>query len=412
MRIENAFIGPEEAANVKAHTGSEWVLVKKHENLPNSGRIHLQKLSHRLTENLPNEATSLCYEREDKITHSFSYECRNPPLHSPNQNERPYALDLFAGAGGTSIGLENANINVKYKVEMNKTASDTLQMNFPDSHVFNEDIAKFLQSCKTQRVKIYPRRGDLTYVHGSPPCQGFSAVNTSGGANDQQNNECTIKFLEVVEHLQPTFVSMENVPGMGHEKNIRYFLRIVGGLLNMSYQVQTCLVKASNFGDPQNRCRVIILASKKGYKLPILKPTHGEGKLKVVTAGDVLRNLEDIDPVPGVGLVDLPNGGHVWDHFKEGTDLAEKSDDHYVLNANLPANVVRKGNQIRHYKHGRYITVRERARLQSFPGGHRFAGSRKDMFNQIGNAVPVGLATAIGRAVMESYRLGRHDVPR
>jgi len=398
MRVENAFLGPEEAVRVKQCTGSDWVLVKKHEMLPSNGRIPLQQLSHRLTNNLPNKATTLCYEMDDKITHSFYYECGNPTRRNPNQNERPCALDLFAGAGGTSIGLEKANINVKYKVELNKTACDTLQMNFPNSYVFCEDIAKFLESCKSQRANVYPKRGDVDYLHGSPPCQGFSAVNTSGGANDEQNNECTIKFLEVAEHHQPTFVSMENVPGMGQDKNIRYLLRIVGGLLNQSYQVRTCLVKASSFGDPQTRARVIILASKKGYKLPILKPTHGGEKLKVVTARDVLHDLEDIDPVPGVGLVQLPNGGHVWDHFKEGTDLAEKSDNNYVLNANLPANTVRKGNQMRHYKHDRYITVRERARLQSFPYGHRFAGGRKDAFNQIGNAVPVGLATAIGMA--------------
>ena len=237
-------------------------------------------------------------------------------------------------------------------------------------------------------------------------------VNTSGGANDQQNNECTIKFLKVVEYLQPSFVSMENVPGLGQEKNIRYLLCIVGGLLRMSYQVRTCQAKASDFGDPQNRIRIIVLASKRGHKLPLLKPTHGEGRLPVVTAREVLRNLEDIDPVPGMGLVEIMVGGRrvaVWDHLQEGTSLSEKSDGHYVLNANLPANTVRKGNQMRHYKHDRYVTVRERARLQSFPDNHRLAGSRKDMFDQIGNAVPVGLAEAIGRAVMESYQLGRHE---
>ncbi|KAL9186423.1 hypothetical protein ACHAXT_005661 [Thalassiosira profunda] len=419
MKVENAFLGPEEGAGVKSYLGSEWVLVKKHELLPQ--RTKLKDLAKRITENLPDEATALCYEKRGRMSHAFYYDCKAARVH-PGQSERPRALDLFAGAGGTSLGLSRTGFNVKWKVEMNQTAANTLQMNFPGAHVFCEDIAKFLESCKTGRVVIYPKSGDIVYIHGSPPCQGFSGVNTSGGANDRQNNECTMKFLEAIEYFQPQLVSMENVPGMGREKNINYLLRIVGGLLRMGYQVRTDVVNASHFGDPQNRARVIVLASKKGYQLPNLTPTHGEGKLPVssierpgllpiVTAGDVLRDLVYVEPVPSPGLVALPNGGHVWDHIREGTELREKCDNDYVLDPNLPANTIRKGNQIRHYKHQRYLSVRERARLQSFPDTVRFAGTKSQMFDQIGNAVPVGLAKAIGRAVMESYRLGRCSMP-
>lgn len=220
MRIESTFLGPEEGAAVTESTGIEWVLVKQHELLPANGIIQLQKLSKRITENLPNEATALIYERDGNVDHSFYYQC-GKPLSSLNQsNTRPNAVDLFAGAGGTSVGLDRAGFDVKWKVEMNKPAADTLKMNFGDKYIFCEDIAKWIQSCKSMRVHIYPRGDEMiVYIHGSPPCQGFSAVNTSGGANDAQNNECTLTFLEAIEHLQPTFVSMENVPGMGQEKN-------------------------------------------------------------------------------------------------------------------------------------------------------------------------------------------------
>lgn len=231
-------------------------------------------------------------------------------------------------------------------------------------------------------------------------------MNTSGGANDEQNNKCTLKFLDTIQHFEPAFVSMENVPGIAQEKKIKYLLRIVGGLLSMAYQVRTCSVKSCDFGDPQARCRVIVLASKRGYQLPVLKPTHGEGKLEHVTVGNVLRDFEGIDPVSGVGLVDLANGEHVFDHFAESTNLSERNDNQYVLDSTRPANTVRKGNQMKHYMHDRYITVRERARLQSFPDNHRFAGGRQEMFDQIGNAVPAKLAEAIGHAIMASYKLG------
>ena len=172
MKIENAFLGPTEAAAVKECTGSDWVLVKKHHLLPESGRLQLRSLGERLTENLPSETNALLYEQsEDKIAHSFYYETNNASARAPNKPGRPIALDLFAGAGGTSIGLESAGLDVKYKVEMNITASNTLQINFPDSHIFCEDIAKFLESSITRRVSIYPRKGQVAYIHGSPPCQ-------------------------------------------------------------------------------------------------------------------------------------------------------------------------------------------------------------------------------------------------
>lgn len=407
MRVEMAFIGAEEATAVKAFTGSDWVRVMRHELLPENGKIQLKKLlGKRIMESMPNKDTVLCYETRGRVDHSFYYQT-GKPLPNFHHAEHPIAMDLFAGGGGASAGLDKAGFDVKYKVEMNKTAADTLRMNFPDSYVFDEPIATFIQNCKDQRVHLYPK-GDKTvsYMHASPPCQGMSAVNTSGGANDLQNNECTMTFLEAVRLFQTDFVTMENVPGLTQQKNIKYLLRIVGGLLSMGYQVNVSMPSAKIFGDPQDRVRVILLASKKGYKLPVLEPTHGEGRLDIVTAGSALRDLEDVNPAPG-GLVGLSGGRHVFDHYKEGTELSEKADNHYTLNRDHPANTVRKANQIRHYRHSdRYITVRERARIQSFPDTHRFAGKRTDMYNQIGNAIPVNLAAAIGRAIMKSYRLG------
>ena len=413
MRVEMAFIGAEEATAVKSFMGSEWVRVMKHELLPENGKIQLKKLlGKRIMESMPNKDTVLCYETRGRVDHSFYYQT-GKPLPNFHIAQRPVAMDLFAGGGGASAGLEKAGFDVKYKVEMNKTAADTLRMNFPDSYVFDEPIATFIQNCKDQRVHIYPRgHKTVSYMHASPPCQGMSAVNTSGGANDLQNNECTITFLEAVRLFQTDFVTMENVPGLTQQKNIKYLLCIVGGLLSMGYQINVSMPSAKDFGDPQDRVRVILLASKKGYKLPVFEPTHGEGRLDIVTAGSALRDLEDVNPAPG-GLVGLPGDRHVFDHYKEGTELSEKADNHYTLNRDHPANTVRKANQIRHYQHtDRYITVRERARIQSFPDTHRFAGKRTDMYNQIGNAIPVNLAAAIGRAIMKSYRAGPHVMPR
>ena len=216
-------------------------------------------------------------------------------------------------------------------------------------------------------------------------------------------------ILQAITYFQPMFVSMENVPGAGREKNIKYLLIIVSSLLQMGYQVSTTQTSASLYGDPQDRERLIVLASKRGYKLPRLLATHGvENKPRAVTAGDALGDLEDVEPVLDTmgGLAPLRNGGHVLYHYKE--DFTGAYDKRYVLNRDVPAKTVTKKNTMKHYKHDRPVTVRERARLQGFPDSHKFAGSKTQVSDQIGNAVPVGLATAIGRAIVESYNVGYH----
>lgn len=407
MRIENTFIR-DEAAEVKGRLGCGWVRVKSHDKLP--ATVRLSKFTERVpSADIP--GASLCYSVEANLSaSSYFYEYASPPKTNRSGQGKLCALDLFAGAGGTSIGLTKAGIDVKYKVEWNKVASDTLNMNF-NTTVFVEDIAKFIESCKTRRAAVYPPRGSIQYIHGSPPCQGFSSVNTSGGVNDLQNNECTLTFLEAIRYFQPMFVSMENVPGVGREKNIKYLLKIVSSLLQLGYQVRTTKTSASLYGDPQDRMRLIVLASKRGYKLPQLIATHGvKNKPRAVTAGDALGDLEDVEPVLDSmgGLAPLRNGRHVLYHYKE--DFTGAYDKRYILNRDLPAKTVTKGNTMKHYKHDRPVTVRERARLQGFPDGHKFAGSKpQDMRDQIGNAVPVGLATAIGRAIVESYNYGYHE---
>ena len=162
---------------------------------------------------------------------------------------------------------------------------------------------------------------------------------------------------------------MENVPGVGREKNIKYLLKIVSSLLQMDYQVRTTKTYATLYGDPQDRERLIVLASKRGYKLPQLVATHGvDDKPRVMTVGDALGYLEDVEPVLDTmgGMAPLRNGGHVLYHYKE--DYSGTYDERYILSRDKPAKTLTKGNTMKHYKHDRPVTVRERAKLQGFPG--------------------------------------------
>eukprot|EP00985_Skeletonema_marinoi_P020710 scaffold12372_cov105-Skeletonema_marinoi.AAC.2 len=423
MRAEKTFI-----YKAAAQIQQKWVLVKKHRNLPQpdyDGKITipLAELSRQLKtgdDDTPNtEKIPLCYEEVDNYTCSYYYERGKQVRWAPKINSKaPLAMDLFAGAGGASLGMQQAGWNVKYKIEWNKKAAVTLRCNFKeDATIFQDDIEVFLQElkfCKDKKISIHPTTSEILHIHGSPPCQGVSSANTSGGACDNQNNKCTLTFLDAIIHFQPKLVSMENVPGLLQEKGLDILTKVMAGLLANDYQIQLCLLESSNYGDAQARKRVILLASKKGWKLPsILAATHGngEGMLPKRTAKDAIGSLEQIEPTE-TGCVHL-DGKEIYDHYKAGTKLGKGHDSAYQLDPYKPANTMRKVNQVKHYRKdlNRYITARERARLQSFPDSFRFFGEQRDVFNQIGNAVPVKMAEAIGKSVMDSYRLGRNDDP-
>lgn len=161
---------------------------------------------------------------------------------------------------------------------------------------------------------------------------------------------------------------------------------------------------SSHHGDAQARARVIIVATRHDVRLPDLpEPTHGcgdsDGQKPIVTVLDALHDLAGCEPTPGTGLVtlgpdDKPN--LVSKHTRNETVYAER----FKLKASKPSCTIRCGNQIDHYDVDRSLTIREFARLQSFPDDFVFFGSQRQMRTQIGNAVPVGLASAIAKEIM------------
>ena len=343
-------------------------------------------------------------------------------------DSKPTAIDLFAGCGGMSTGLSQAGFLVKACVENDWSVTGTLIANHGESEVFVEDVNLFLDRVESND-SCYPDKKQIRHVHASPPCQGFSDANIYGGKNDTRNNESCFAFLRAVEISDCDTASMENVTGMiKGEKNVEYVQKIVTGLIILNYQVRVAskyetrsfdvngtlrfllsltirsvntVVDSSRYGDPQKRLRVFILAAKKEFVLPDFpKPTHGAGTpLVLKTAQMALQDLECIPPREGEGRVQLPNGTVTTNHTRNNTKYAES----VRLEADEQAPTVTTSNNLEHYSLPRGLTIREYARLQSFPDPSRFIGSQKSCRKQIGNAVPIGLATAIGKTVMESY---------
>jgi DNA (cytosine-5)-methyltransferase 1 len=227
--------------------------------------------------------------------------------------------------------------------------------------------------------------------------------------------------------------TFENVPGLILKDYKRYLQSMVTGLLRMSYQVRVAVLTASLYGDPQNRRRLILWAARKDCVLPSLPiETHGpDGRYPLNTCKDALQALEEHNTMSprSSGVVSIKsmknnnnNGGggggggattiynHICPKLKKGNNndnTDHHQHDNFVLHEHEPSRtILARARPHIHYKFDRFITVREAACLQSFPPTFQFFGSLSNQYSQVGNAVPVKLATAVARSVAEV-----HDLP-
>ena len=312
-----------------------------------------------------------------------------------------------------SLGLKEAGFHGRtYSVDSDTSSCSTLNANFPDSIVHQYTVKDFLIGCRHNPYSTrYPRIGAITLLHGSTPCQGFSKANRTGGANDDANNEETYQFIDVVEYFQPPYITFENVAGANDKRNRHYLQRMIARLLAMGYQVRLFSLNAVEYGDPQFRERIFIIAAKNGLELPnVPKPTHGKHRRlhQIKTAGDVLGFLEDINPLEYEGIirVNLPNSGVAIELDGHTVKTAKSQDSDIRLTIDSPARTVLKARTVRHYNNmNRPLTRLEQSQLQSFPTTYKFKGTDDEIRDQIGNAVPVNLAQAIGQSVMDAIRL-------
>ena len=426
LPIESVFyIGSDQAPSViearqsKGRLGPGYVEYKRMKNCSGtttSGSFHavsLDKLANQIKENV---ASDLVFGFEGinkkagcffKSIHSGDRQKKRVPIPKDSQGSFT-VLELYSGAGGFSLGLEEAGFSVTHHVDNDTAACSTLQANFRKSNVLQCSVEDFLRGClRNPKSKSYPRIGSITMIHGSTPCQGFSLANRNGGANDAANNAETYQFMDVVKHFQPPFVTFENVQGMTIKINIPYVQKMVAEFLTMNYQVRICQLDASEYGDPQKRERFFILAAKEGLMLPDLpQPTHGKGlPHERKTTADALGFLENIPPLDYEGEVWAKVDGVETSLRGHVLRSSERKPDDVDLTAGDPAPTVLKRRVIRHYKNSkRPLTVLERSQLQSFPPTFDFKGTHSERLDQIGNAVPVCLARAIGKSVMKAIR--------
>jgi DNA (cytosine-5)-methyltransferase 1 len=341
-------------------------------------------------------------------------------------------LDLFCGCGGISSGFSQAGFKIVGGIDFNKDATSTFQHNFKDAKVVCTDIS----TIDDKSVLEWYEGVDV--IVGGPPCQGFSTANRWQKEEDDPRNKLFFQYLRFVKILKPKIVMIENVRGLLTRDNGYAINRINTLLSEMGYITQSAVLDASEYGVPQNRKRAIIVG--------LLNHTtsfdfNAITKLEKVTVEDAIGELVQFEHSEGEYILSqdptsnyrkylrrsdnrvpnhatvypaqkvqerisfVPQGGnwqdvptHLWPNDRQN----RHSSAYKRLALQSQSCTIDTGNAHSNYFHplfNRIPSIRESARLQSFPDSFEFLGPRGSMYRQVGNAVPPLLAKAVAKEI-------------
>mmetsp|Transcript_32252 Transcript_32252/g.67237 ORF Transcript_32252/g.67237 Transcript_32252/m.67237 type:complete len:674 (-) Transcript_32252:902-2923(-) len=318
------------------------------------------------------------------------------------RHERPRLLELCCGAGGSHQGYKSESFETAGVVDIWDVAMDTFRKNNPDipkERTFNMPVKNFLNEFKSNK-STQAIIGKVDVLHASPPCQGFSGINVFGGKNDEKHRKVSLECLEAVRVVNPDVFVYENVIGIWRRKYSAYILKMQTMLMEMGYQVFCHEAHSSSYGNCQKRPRFIMVAAKHHIPLSsdeLLKTTHGEspGQYPFVTVGDVLNQLIGVSKTTYPNMMDISTTS-----VNRGETALQKKNKMAELKADELAPTVRGGATPHlHYAEERCINVREAAAIQGFTPTYQFSGTTRQMYKQIGNAVPLELALALAQVV-------------
>jgi DNA (cytosine-5)-methyltransferase 1 len=357
------------------------------------------------------------------------------------------AIDLFCGAGGLSEGFRQAGYHVLAGNDFDSAAGETFsrthqEARFLPGPIQNWSVADFLKASGL-------RSGELSVLIGGPPCQGFSVYNHQRGLHDARSSLYR-EYLRIVEGLQPEWIVLENVTGMTSAGGGGAVDAIKAGLRALGYESDTRILKAEEYGVPQERRRLLFIGNRLGLPITWPEPEFGPNRTTpFVTVRDAIGDLPRLRNGENAGILNypaepqsefqramraganavhnhvatklsavnqsrmkfIPPGGSwrdiPFDLLPAGMKKAKRSDHTKRYGrlewGGLSSTILTKcdvhwGAYI-HPDQDRSLTVREAARFQSFPDSFEFSGSRTDQFVQVGNAVPPVLGRAIAKAI-------------
>lgn len=325
-----------------------------------------------------------------------------------NEIPSPYtAIELFAGAGGTALGFENAGIHHVLLNEFDKNCVETLKYNFPkDTNIINADV---------HNVDFTSWKNKVDIVQAGFPCQAFSYAGKSMGFEDTRGT-LFFEFARCVKETMPKIAVGENVKGLLKHDNGRTLQTMINTLEELGYNVRYKVLRAQYLDVPQKRERLIIIGIRKDLDLPFIFPKE---KNYTVSLRAALKNCPKSEgqsyPKRKAEILSLiPEGGY-WRDLPIGLQKEYMKGSFYLSGGKtgmarrlswdepsltLTCAPAQKQTERCHPSETRPLTVREYARIQSFPDSWEFKGSMGAQYKQIGNAVPVNLSYHIGRCLI------------
>lgn len=319
------------------------------------------------------------------------------------QKSRYRVVELFAGAGGLALGLENAGLESAMLVEFDKNALATLRHNRPDWHVIGDDVAKVSFSSINAEI-----------LTGGFPCQAFSFAGKRLGFEDTRGT-LFFEYARAIKEIKPKIIVGENVRGLEKHDNGRTLATMLNILDDLGYRVEYRVLRAQYLDVAQKRERLVMIGVRKDLNLPICFPKEQDYTISLRDAlSDVAESAgQTYSEKKYAVMAKIPEGGYWRDlpdaeqqlymgasyHLGGGkTGMARRlSWDEPSLT--LTCNPAQKQTERCHPSETRPLQVREYARIQSFPDDWQFLGSCSAQYKQIGNAVPVNLAYHIGRCL-------------
>ena len=348
-------------------------------------------------------------------------------------------ISLFSGAMGLDIGLEKAGLNVVIGQDFESSCVETMKANGHD--VLGGDIREISPEMLLELTGLHT--GEPFMICGGPPCQPFSTAGKRLGINDPRGS-LFMDFIRMIDYIRPRFFVMENVKGIvssplkhvstkervkdDPEQKLGTVLDVILCEFNkLGYKTVYGILDAVNYGVPQFRERFVLIGSRDNEDIFLPVPTHFQmhqnPDYRWKTVGEVIKDLEndpgEYTPLSGDRkkyLHVVPEGGNWKDLPEEVIPVAMggayesgggKVGFYRRLSYKQPSPTIttspaQKATMLCHPRQDRPLSIKEYARIQQFPDDWKFTGTISAQYRQIGNAVPVGLAEAIGRAIIST----------